>query len=99
MAFKTTRIWTRPNSYTPYYTFKPGVLLHYKNTYDDTGKRISLIIEDSKDLLQLASISTWINEASYNEFMNDATSIITRSDMDAYNSANNITSVWTTETI
>jgi hypothetical protein len=99
MAFKATRTFTRPAKSVPFFTFTPEIALYYKEKYDDTSKRISIIVKLSEDSLKQFSISTWIDEASYLEYINDSKTQTLKLEIDAYNAGSSITSVWTTETI
>jgi hypothetical protein len=95
MAYKTIRTHTRPNIYVPFFLFNEEIRNYTDQTYNQTGKRVSVNTTLSEDELQQVTTSVWIDEAAFNEFLADPV-IIRHTDLvQDYNKSFEIVSTWT----
>jgi len=91
------RISTRPTTDVPFYSMTPEFELHLKTTYDDTGKRLGVVVTESVDGLTQTRVGTWIDGDTLHGTLYDDACLAQLTEMHAYNAVNNITLVETTE--
>tara|TARA_Y100000310_G_C20386557_1_gene670711 strand:- start:97 stop:423 length:327 start_codon:yes stop_codon:yes gene_type:complete len=92
---------TRPNTGVNFYKdssgggkyMSPSAKTHVKNTYVDTGKRISFTTSLSGNQLELTKTYVFSNETAKNEYVNDSVIQSWLSDCNTYNTANGISKV------
>jgi hypothetical protein len=94
MAYKTIRTYTRPNVYVPFFIFNEEIRNYTDQTYNQTGKRISVNTTVSENELQQITTSVWADESAFNEFLADPV-IIRHTDLVRdYNKSFEITLTW-----
>jgi len=91
MAIRVTKTFTRPSVDTPLYRDE-DMIAYVKQTYIDTGLRISFTRTESPDGLTVNWITEWRDQAAYDQFLNDTKCKAMYELRRAYNLANNITS-------
>ena len=101
MSLKITNTFTRPSTDVAFHI--SGVadtfITHVLDTYKNTGKLLDLVTDVSADGKVLTTVWTWADQASYDEYRNDAQVVAFRTSRDAHNSANGITVTQNTETV
>jgi hypothetical protein len=87
---RRTKTWTRPNTSVKFHKSDSEFSAYIKETYIDTGKRLSKDKILSEDKLTLTLVTTWVDQAAHDEFVNDArvhADVVSRK---SYNTANGI---------
>jgi hypothetical protein len=87
MAFKTIRTLTRPNKYVPFFLIGEEIKTYIDETYNQTGKRISVNTVLSEDELQQITTSVWTTIEECREFLKDPTIVNHGKLLDEYNTA------------
>ena len=93
MTTTTMRTWIRPNVDVPFYSFPTDLTTYVNDTYDKTGKRISLEISRSEDSLTSTTTSVWSSGEAFAEFLNDPVIIESGAKVNLYNESNQITQI------
>jgi hypothetical protein len=86
-----TRISIRESTEVPFWNFSTEQLAKIKNTYDDTGKRVSFTETLSEDGLIQTRITVWADSTAQQEYDVEFTEYW--KERDAYNTDHQITSV------
>jgi hypothetical protein len=91
---KVTNQFTRPNLDTPFHTSKmtPELFEHFKTTYRDTGKLLSVKVFNSEDSLTMTSEWVWNTQEDLDQFRADAKAIGWNSVKNSHNTENLISS-------
>jgi hypothetical protein len=94
MPFKTIRTFTRPNIYIPFYIHSDEIRKYIDETYNQTGKRISVNTTLSEDGLQQITTSVWQDRDTWKEFVKDPTIVSNGGLLSEYNTAFEIVASW-----
>lgn len=91
---ETTRTWVRPSVDVPFHRQQvtEEFKAYFRNTYDITGKRISIQHIYSEDRLSLTIKGVWRDRAAYEEHLADPMINSMFSEREAYDISNGITS-------
>jgi hypothetical protein len=68
---EVTRSWTRPNTSVEWDVVPPDLREYIRQTYEQTGKRLSVTRTDSEDQLTRTHSEIWDSENDYNAFQAD----------------------------
>lgn len=95
---ESTRTWVRPSVDIPFHRQQvtEEFKTYFRNTYDITGKRISIQHIYSEDRLSLTIKGVWRDRAAYEEHLADSIINSMFSEREAYNNANGIIASATT---
>ena len=92
---KVTNRFTRENTEIPFHSSRmtPELFEHFKMTYRDTGKLLSVNVVNSEDGLTMTSEWVWNTQADYDEFLADPKTHGWHEIRDSHNAENFISSV------
>ena len=92
---KVTNQFTRENTEIPFHSSRmtPELFEHFKQTYRDTGKLLSVKVNNSEDGLTMTSEWVWNTQADYDEWLADPKTIGWREIRTSHNEENFISSV------
>lgn len=92
---KVTNQFTRENAEIPFHSSRmtPELFEHFKMTYRDPGKLLSVKVTNSEDGLTMISEWVWNTQEDYNEFLADPKTLGWHEVRDSHNTENFISSV------
>ena len=91
MAIRSTTKLTRPNTGVAWYATSSDFNAHVKSTYEDTGKKTTVVTDNKKNTTVWTVITEFADSTAKSEWDNDSAVKSMLAERRSYNIANNIT--------